>query len=87
MFNGLPIPHRIAGFALLATVIVLVILAHNLRGDIDENVGASPLRNSQIMLGPTPQSTDKQDPMLVPAEKDRDMSYYVFLQKFPLQNR
>ena len=92
MISGLPIPHRIAGFALLATVIVLVILAHNLRGDINENVGASPLRNSRYsytteQLGPTPQSSDKQDPMLGPAEKDNtDTSYYVFLQKFPLEN-
>jgi len=102
MFNGLPIPHRIAGFALLATVIVLVILAHNLRGDIDEN-GATPLRNSQysyttehhsqhqplknIVLGPTPQSSGEKDPMLGPTEKDdTDTSYYVFLQKFPLEN-
>ena len=91
MFNSLPIPHRIAGFAILATVIVLVILAHNWRGDIGENVSAS-LRNSPSyiteQLGPTPQSEGKQDPMLGPAEKDdEDLSYYVFLQKFPLQNR
>ena len=104
MISGLPIPHRIAGFAILATVIVLVILAHNWRGDIDKN-GATPLRNSQysytsehrlsqhqplknIVLGPTPQSSGKQDPMLGPAEKDdiADTSYYVFLQKFPLEN-
>ena len=105
MISGLPIPHRIAGFALLATAIVLVILAHNWRGDIDEN-GAIPLRNSQytysyttehhlsqhqplknIVLGPTPQSSGEQDPMLGPAERDdTDTSYYVFLQKFPLKN-
>lgn len=91
------IPHRIAGFALTGTLFVLILLgsAHHsgvLRGDVifpggddEETIPSSSLRSAHDS-----HSADYAAP-LAHAEvggddAEKSTSYYVFLQKFPLEN-
>jgi len=105
LFSRLPIPHRIAGFALTATFFILVILAlarHNLRGDIVDSspsASSSSLLRSQSHFASSEQHNEEASVQFAsttesatgpggeaPAEDDAPKSYYIFLQKFPLES-
>jgi len=91
IFSRLPIPHRIAGFALTATFFILLILGlarHNLRGEI---VGSpsSPASSASSLRSQSYFASEQQSDEYVTAAASADPpadSYYVFLQKFPLQS-
>mmetsp|Transcript_21216 Transcript_21216/g.46033 ORF Transcript_21216/g.46033 Transcript_21216/m.46033 type:complete len:347 (+) Transcript_21216:156-1196(+) len=101
LLSRLPIPHRIAAFALTATFFILVLLglAHhkNLRGEILDSpsspaaaAASSSLRYSHSYFV----SEQEDEPMPVAAvadpapvgDKATAESYYIFLQKFPLES-
>lgn len=101
LLSRLPIPHRIAGFALTATLFILVLLGlahHNFRGEI---LGG-PSSPGSLGLPLSPSSSLRLQSYIVEQEQDESMpeavadpsaddkntaeSYYIFLQKFPLQN-
>ena len=97
--SGVPTPHRIAAYALTITFFILAILglARNFRGDVVDE-GSPSLRThshyfasphqplKEIMVGPIDPTKDGEKDGGLGPEKTTSDSYYVFLQKFPLEN-
>eukprot|EP00580_Thalassiosira_gravida_P010005 CAMPEP_0201629696 /NCGR_PEP_ID=MMETSP0493-20130528/4278_1 /ASSEMBLY_ACC=CAM_ASM_000838 /TAXON_ID=420259 /ORGANISM="Thalassiosira gravida, Strain GMp14c1" /LENGTH=337 /DNA_ID=CAMNT_0048100737 /DNA_START=99 /DNA_END=1112 /DNA_ORIENTATION=- len=95
LLSRLPIPQRIAGFALIGTGFVLILLGlarNDLRGDILESPpspASVSLLHSQLLFDSEQQQHHEQNVAVAAStglpEKKTD-SYYVFLQKFPLES-
>ncbi|KAL7541802.1 hypothetical protein ACHAXR_011233 [Thalassiosira sp. AJA248-18] len=96
LYSRIPIPQRIAGFALTATLLILALglgAHHNFQGEILDIDSSSPAASSLRTQQYVASDQHNDEPIISVASADPSAdgktnadSYLVFLQKFPLES-